>query len=611
MRESKRDAVQRLIVIATCVLLLSLSVSGSVIAVGSTPEQRFTSDQELTESVGVDSTGNMTRYVVNVNQSDSESFVQEVETINTITIESRYGAIDSVVFSVSAPGPAIVQRLPGVSSIGIDREYTLDPQPNGSENDPRVETMTSHQRTTALEQLNVLEHRPHSAEHLDVAVIDTGIDYDHQDLDVTWGFNSVDGTISEGLEASDDVHGHGTNVAGTIAALNNSQDTIGITPNVDLYSARTSEGRSFRTSWSVTAIYEVMKGPDGEVGTEDDADVISMSFGDEDSYGPQREAIREARENGIIVVASAGNTGDDNPNTDEVLFPASYDTVIGVGAVNRQSEVPKFSSEGPDVEVVAPGTQVRTTKIGGGTEWAAGTSMAAPLVSGVAVSLLASGMEQKYVRQALTQTARDIGPEGRDAYSGYGLVDYQAAHEFEPNRPPNISVSSPERPIESGTRVTFSVRITDDKTPNSLLNISIEDESGTNTTISGRNGTKYTFQTLIDSGTEGIRELTVTVTDEQGLQAQLSINLNITTVDKPFKSTPLQTANGEVFPRDIDGDGEFEDINENERVDFNDVVVLFGVSQSTLTDEQRLALDFDNDSHLTYADVVKLFSTMS
>jgi hypothetical protein len=611
MRKSEREAVQRLTVICACVLILSFSVSGAVIAIGSSPEQRVSSDPDMTESVGGNSTGNMTRYVVNVNQNESELFVQEVETVDTITIKSRYEAIDSVVFSVSAPGPAIVQRLPGVSSIDIDREYTLDPQPNGSENDPQVETMTSHQRTTALEQLNVPEKRPHSAEHLDVAVIDTGIDYDHQDLDVTWGFNSVDGTISEGLEASDDVHGHGTNVAGTIAALNNSQDTIGITPNVDLYSARTSEGRSFRTSWSVTAIYEVMKGPDGEVGTEDDADVISMSFGTDDSYGPQGEAIREARENGIIVVASAGNTGDDNPNTDEVLFPASYDTVIGVGAINRQSEVPKFSSEGPDVEVVAPGTKVRTTKIGGGTEWAAGTSMAAPLVSGVAVSLLASGMEQKYVRRALTQTARDIGPEGRDVYSGYGLVDYQAAHEFEPNRPPNISVSYPEYPVESGARVTFSVRITDDKTPNHRLNISVEDEGGTDTTIIGRDGTKYTLQTLIDSETERAQELTVTVTDEQGLQAQLSINLSITTVDEPFNSTPIQTANGEFTPRDIDDDGDFEDVNGNGRVDFNDIVVLFRASQSNLTDEQQLALDFDNDSRFTYSDVVELFYTMS
>ncbi|MEM1623099.1 MAG: S8 family serine peptidase [Sulfolobales archaeon] len=167
-----------------------------------------------------------------------------------------------------------------------------------------------------------------------LAIVDTGVDYTHQDLAsaVVWYVSSLNDTLYRGSDLSQcaDLNGHGTHVAGIAAARLNNWGIAGVAPKVVLYAVRVldSSGKGYASDIA-RGIIEAVKGPDGVVGTEDDADVISMSFG-----GPSSsvvyDAIRYAYTAGAVLVAASGNSGGSTP-----LCPACYPEVITVGAVDR------------------------------------------------------------------------------------------------------------------------------------------------------------------------------------------------------------------------------------------------------------------------------------
>jgi len=263
-----------------------------------------------------------------------------------------------------------------------------------------------------------------------LAIVDTGIDYTHQDLAgaVVWCVASLSGTLYRGSDISQcaDPNGHGTHVAGIAAARLNNWGIAGVAPKVVLYAVRVldSSGRGYASDIA-RGIVEAVKGPDGVVGTDDDADVISMSFGG-GSSSVLYDAIRYAYSAGVVLVAAAGNSGGSTP-----LCPACYPEVIAVGAVDKYYSVPSWSNRNPDV--VAPGSGVLSTWPGNRHVVASGTSMACPHVS--AAIALAQAMRLASGRQKLTpaqmmevtrSTALDLGSPGYDQESGYGLVDVYA-----------------------------------------------------------------------------------------------------------------------------------------------------------------------------------------
>lgn len=266
-----------------------------------------------------------------------------------------------------------------------------------------------------------------------VAVVDTGIDYTHRDLSsaVVWCVVSLNATrvFYRGFDLAmcADPNGHGTHVAGIVAARLNNWGVAGVAPKSVLYAVRvlSASGRGYASDIA-RGIIEAVKGPDGVVGTEDDADVISMSFGGASST-VLYDAVRYAYSNGAVLVAAAGNSGGSTP-----VYPAAYPEVIAVGAVDRYYSVPSWSNRNPDV--VAPGSGVLSTWPGDRHATASGTSMACPHVS-AAVALiqamrLSSG-KQKLVPQQIMDiirsTAVDLGLPGYDSASGYGLVDVYSA----------------------------------------------------------------------------------------------------------------------------------------------------------------------------------------
>ena len=260
-----------------------------------------------------------------------------------------------------------------------------------------------------------------------VAVIDSGIDIDHPDFVDKNGnriiseksYNaSANKTVSaHGWSAIDDTHGHGTSVAGVIAAQMNGIGVVGIAPEVELLMIKVEkviengEDKGFKNS-------DIAMGLDYAI--EQGVHVINMSFGGSTSYC--EELFQKAAEHGIILVAAAGNDGDAEKN-----YPACNPNVIGVGALADNSwELADYSCFGENTDLVAPGT-VYTTAMGGGYAYVQGTSLACPtVVAAVALYISQNGVTP---RDALTErllgTCLDLGEEGKDPDFGHGALDVE------------------------------------------------------------------------------------------------------------------------------------------------------------------------------------------
>lgn len=202
-----------------------------------------------------------------------------------------------------------------------------------------------------------------------IAVLDTGIREDHEDLQgkVT---NSVNYTNSS---TNGDVHGHGTHVAGSAAALTNNQKGVaGTCPGCTLYNVKVLDDKgSGAWSWIANGITWA---------ADNGAKVINMSLGGSGGSGTVENAVNYAWGKGVVVVAAAGNS-----NTNARFYPAAYPNVVAVGATDRNDAKASFSNYGSSwVDVAAPGVGIlSTTKDGGYQAWN-GTSMATPHVAGEA-----------------------------------------------------------------------------------------------------------------------------------------------------------------------------------------------------------------------------------
>lgn len=256
-----------------------------------------------------------------------------------------------------------------------------------------------------------------------VAVIDTGVDYTHPDLagrvDTANDIDYVNGD----KDARDD-QGHGTHVAGIIAAKLDTQGIAGVTgeQNVKILPLKALDDNGEGDLYDIaTAIMDA-----ADLG----ADVINLSLGAELEDGqdaPQTltDAIDYAMEKGSLVVAAAGN---DAANADRYV-PASIPGVVTVSAVDTGLGLADFSNYGSSVDVAAPGVDILSTYPGGRYAYASGTSQAAPFVSGVAALLKANepDLTVKQLTNRLLETADDLGKSGRDTLYGHGLVDAYSA----------------------------------------------------------------------------------------------------------------------------------------------------------------------------------------
>ncbi len=244
-----------------------------------------------------------------------------------------------------------------------------------------------------------------------VAIIDSGIDYT-SDIDVYLRKNFIPGEDAISI-IYEDITGHGTSIAGIIAAKDNERGIIGINPNVELYSARVLDSNLIAPiSRVVEAIYWAI---------DNKVNIINMSYGTATDSEALKRAIQDAYNEDILIVAAAGNNG-------EIEYPAAYDEVIAVGSVNSKGERSDSSATGEDLELMAPGEQILSTGGFGGVTVASGTSMASPHVAAVASVLWQRDLNcsSDFIRTLLDLSANKYGD---DTEYGYGLVDLKYALE--------------------------------------------------------------------------------------------------------------------------------------------------------------------------------------
>ena len=204
-------------------------------------------------------------------------------------------------------------------------------------------------------------------------VIDTGIDLDHDDLNVDVG-RSVN-FVTRSKDSPNDGHGHGTHVAGTIAALDNTIDVVGVAAGAALVAVRVldNSGSGFY-SW-------VIAGVDYVAANAAAGDVANMSLGGPPSDALD-DAVRNAADRGILFSLAAGNSGNDANNYSPARV--EHPNVYTVSAIDTSDCLPTWSNYGnPPIEFAAPGVGVLSTKKGGGTTTFSGTSMSAPHVAGL------------------------------------------------------------------------------------------------------------------------------------------------------------------------------------------------------------------------------------
>ena len=208
-----------------------------------------------------------------------------------------------------------------------------------------------------------------------IAIIDTGADLTHPDLKDAI-VASIDFT---GKGTAQDGDGHGTHVAGIIGARAQGSGVVGVAPECQLYIAKAlGDDGSGNFSAIVAAVHWCVA---------QKVDIINLSLGAQVGDLALHTAIQLATANGIAVFCAAGNDGANGK--DEVDYPGRYDEVVAVGAIDAYLHLAKFSSVGPQVDILAPGTQVYSTYKGGGYAMLSGTSMATPFVTGVAALALA------------------------------------------------------------------------------------------------------------------------------------------------------------------------------------------------------------------------------
>lgn len=263
----------------------------------------------------------------------------------------------------------------------------------------------------------VSEWSDSKGEGINVAILDTGIDYTHVDLKdrVKGGVNFTSDDRTDYMDRC----GHGTFCAGIVAASENGQGLIGVAPQCNLYAVKVLGDKGQGSlQWLAQGI---------EWCIENKIHIISMSLGFPESTPEVYQAIVDAYNARIIMIAAVGN---DNKET-EVEYPARYQEVIGVTAIDNCERLGSFCTTGSKIEVAAPGVNVTSTYLHNLYASGSGTSFAAPHITG-AIALIQAGSEKHFgqklsfneVKVFLEIHVEDLGVKGKDNQFGYGLFHF-------------------------------------------------------------------------------------------------------------------------------------------------------------------------------------------
>jgi hypothetical protein len=278
-----------------------------------------------------------------------------------------------------------------------------------------------------------------------IAVIDTGVDYNHEDLHSSRIRTDIDYDFINNDDDAIDDHNHGTHVAG-IAAANtyNHLGIAGVCPNCQILPIKVLDYGGSGTEETVSN--GIRHAADRR------ADVINMSLGAEGCSNLIADAVNYAYDRGTLIIAAAGNSGDGDctfstallGGSGNICHPANLSRVIAIGASNNRDQKAGFSSYGPELDVMAPGEKIESTVCNNQYEFYNGTSMASPFAAGTAGLILSlrPTLANESLRHLLRNTADDICGSGRDDYCGWGRINARRALDTTPSSVPNLPPDS-------------------------------------------------------------------------------------------------------------------------------------------------------------------------
>ena len=379
------------------------------------------------------------------------------------SIKHTHHLVPAISATLSEAAVARLRRDPNVAVVEIDGLFH------------KIDIASELSNTWGVNQIGAgtVHANGNSGANVKVAIIDSGIDYTHADLGGCLGAGcKVEGGydfVNKDSNPMDD-DGHGTHVAGTIAANRDGGGVVGVAPDAKLYALKVldASGSGYFSDIIKALEWAVANG----------IQVTSNSYGSSSDPGTLvKAAFDNAYAAGVVHIAAAGNSGNCSGNRDSVGYPAKYASVIAVAATAKSNVRPCWSSAGPAVELSAPGVTINSTKLGGGYIEYSGTSMATPHVAGVAALVIAAGVSDANgdgrindeVRQILTSTATDLGTAGRDKFYGYGLVNAIAAVN---------AVGAPPAPAVQVALSTDKSSYVSGTDTNALLTATVTDENG-------------------------------------------------------------------------------------------------------------------------------------
>jgi subtilisin len=358
----------------------------------------------------------------------------------------------------------------------------------------------------------------HSAGNLgggiNIALIDTGINYNHPDLAANYkgGYDFV----NDDSDPMDD-NNHGSHVAGTLAAVRDGSGVVGVAPSANIYALKVA-GSDGRGSYSdiVAAL---------NWAASNDMHIASLSIGGTSSSTTLANAVKNAYDSGVLVVAAAGNAGSSS-----ILYPAAYEQAIAVGATDSLDKKASWSNYGAKIELVAPGVSIKSTVGSSGYDTYSGTSMATPHVSGVAALVWASGLATTNagVRTALQSAVIDLGASGRDINYGYGLIRADKAAAAPDTTVPTIKITSPAGGSNVLVGMVLVMGISSDNAGGSgVKTVQVKLDTGSYATATPRAPGDWSTWTMpINIGAAGQHRILSRATDNSGNQAWNSIYVN-------------------------------------------------------------------------------------
>jgi cell wall-associated protease len=322
-----------------------------------------------------------------------------------------------------------IEAIPGVEEVRPD--ILAEPYSGIKSQDPLQEKQWYLKLIEAVEARDLGK----SITETVVAVIDTGVDYNHPDLfgQVLQGTN-----VFEGNADPMDTFGHGTVIAGIIAAgTNNGKGISGINPKAKILPIKAGDKDGLSLSDIIEGIYYAI---------DNGADVINMSYGSSKGDLLEYEALLEAYNKGIVLVSAAGNEGS------EVNYPAAYPLVISVGSVGQDLKVTSFSNKGEQLDLVSPGTSIYSTTLNQTYDWGDGTSFSSPMVAAAASML--KGKDKTYspaeIEYLMEKSTSKIHVRGYNPFvnpfGGYGILNLNRA----------MQTSLPDMTMDSGNNIEES-----------------------------------------------------------------------------------------------------------------------------------------------------------